>query len=74
MKKSVYEIEREKKFNALTPEHREDLFYFYKAILAFEQDFSEMFDVTAETARTLQNAFYKINNIIPASRKEKNEL
>tara|TARA_R110000744_G_scaffold368992_1_gene479067 strand:- start:1319 stop:1543 length:225 start_codon:yes stop_codon:yes gene_type:complete len=69
MKKENWEIEREKEdkkrlnaMSSLTEEQIKTIDVTYEAISDFINDYSEIFDVSSETARKLQLAFWSMRN------------
>ncbi len=69
MKKENWEIEKEKEdekrlnaMSSLTEEQIKTIDVTYEAISDFINDYSEMFDVSSETARKLQLAFWSMRH------------
>ena len=70
-KKTDYQLIIETEFNKHSEDHKKDLIKIFNAIGSFQEDFTQSYDVTTETARELQNAYYLLFNIMPAEIREK---
>lgn len=64
-KKTHYELVVDSEYNKHSEKHKQDLIKVFKAIDNFQNDFTNFYDVTVETARELQNAYFLLYNIIP---------